>query len=328
MRSAWVHLHSGQASSLRPCLCEDGATPEGHTRSPGGRRGGGGSDREGDVFFAGVLFLQFGEETRRVHITHEVSSLDTLHALIAHMFPQKLTMGMLKSPNTAILIKDEARNVFYELEDVRWAWARGRWEGSPLSPAPGCAGLAGSCPCLAWVPSPALSFQPRLFPPSPSALPGCQWTGQRLLCVRHRGKDLGGGVGAPGRSCHIFTLGSHLSPSPGAPNGMNGDPGAPSPARDIQDRSIIKIYRKEPLYAAFPGSHLTNGDLRVRLGMGGKGVEGRLGIWGPCSWPWGPDLLWRTQGRGFLLIMGFCKCPSPPPPGATPSPRDAPGRPQ
>ncbi|CAJ1076135.1 SRC kinase signaling inhibitor 1 isoform X7 [Xyrichtys novacula] len=35
------------------------------------------------------------------------------------MFPQKLTAGMLKSPNTAILIKDEARNVFYELEDVR-----------------------------------------------------------------------------------------------------------------------------------------------------------------------------------------------------------------
>ncbi|NWT76275.1 SRCN1 inhibitor, partial [Prunella himalayana] len=45
--------------------------------------------------------------------------MDTLHALIVHMFPQKLTMGMLKSPNTAILIKDESRNVFYELEDVR-----------------------------------------------------------------------------------------------------------------------------------------------------------------------------------------------------------------
>uniref|UniRef100_A0A8D0U665 Actin interacting protein 3-like C-terminal domain-containing protein n=1 Tax=Sus scrofa TaxID=9823 RepID=A0A8D0U665_PIG len=117
----------------------------------------------------GVLFLQFGEETRRVHITHEVSSLDTLHALIAHMFPQKLTMGMLKSPNTAILIKDEARNVFYELEDVR----------------------------------------------------------------------------------------------------------------DIQDRSIIKIYRKEPLYAAFPGSHLTNGDLRVWLGR--PRALGRQGRWGPGS---------------------------------------------
>lgn len=66
-----------------------------------------------------MLFLQYGDETRRVHITHELSSLDTLHALIVHMFPQKLTAGMLKSPNTAILIKDEARNVFYELEDVR-----------------------------------------------------------------------------------------------------------------------------------------------------------------------------------------------------------------
>ncbi|XP_061701398.1 SRC kinase signaling inhibitor 1 isoform X2 [Syngnathoides biaculeatus] len=67
----------------------------------------------------GVLFLQYGDETRRVHITHELSSMDTLHALIVHMFPQKLTAGMLKSPNTAVLIKDEARNVFYELEDVR-----------------------------------------------------------------------------------------------------------------------------------------------------------------------------------------------------------------
>nr|XP_054596158.1 SRC kinase signaling inhibitor 1 isoform X6 [Nothobranchius furzeri] len=67
----------------------------------------------------GVLFLQYGDETRRVHITHELSSMDTLHALIVHMFPQKLTAGMLKSPNTAILIKDEARNVFYELEDIR-----------------------------------------------------------------------------------------------------------------------------------------------------------------------------------------------------------------
>ncbi|KAJ8404279.1 hypothetical protein AAFF_G00340520 [Aldrovandia affinis] len=101
----------------------------------------------------GVLFLQFGDETRRVHITHELSSLDTLHALIVHMFPQKLTVGMLKSPNTAILIKDEARNVFYELEDVR----------------------------------------------------------------------------------------------------------------DIQDRSIIKIYRKEPIYASYPASHLANGDLRREM---------------------------------------------------------------
>ncbi|XP_061613124.1 SRC kinase signaling inhibitor 1-like isoform X3 [Phyllopteryx taeniolatus] len=67
----------------------------------------------------GVLFLQLGEETRRVHLTHELGSLDTLRALIVHMFPQRLTMATLRSPSTALLIKDESRNVFYELEDPR-----------------------------------------------------------------------------------------------------------------------------------------------------------------------------------------------------------------
>lgn len=71
------------------------------------------------VSFSAVLFLQFGDETRRVHITHELTSMETLHALIVHMFPQKLTMGALRSPGTALLIKDEARNIFYELEDPR-----------------------------------------------------------------------------------------------------------------------------------------------------------------------------------------------------------------
>uniref|UniRef100_H3BFU5 Actin interacting protein 3-like C-terminal domain-containing protein n=1 Tax=Latimeria chalumnae TaxID=7897 RepID=H3BFU5_LATCH len=101
----------------------------------------------------GVLFLQYGEETRRVHITHEINSMDTLYALIAHMFSQKLTMGVLKSPNTAILIKDESRNVFYELEDIR----------------------------------------------------------------------------------------------------------------DVQDRSIIKIYRKDPIYGPYGASHMANGDLRREM---------------------------------------------------------------
>ncbi|XP_062234854.1 SRC kinase signaling inhibitor 1 [Platichthys flesus] len=67
----------------------------------------------------GVLFLQLGEETRRVHLTHELTSLETLRALIVHMFPQRLTMAMLRSPSTALLIKDETRNIFYELEDPR-----------------------------------------------------------------------------------------------------------------------------------------------------------------------------------------------------------------
>ncbi|XP_062848777.1 SRC kinase signaling inhibitor 1 isoform X3 [Trichomycterus rosablanca] len=67
----------------------------------------------------GVLFLQFGDETRRIHLSHELSSMETLHALIVHVFPQQLSMSALRSPATAILIKDEARNIFYELDDPR-----------------------------------------------------------------------------------------------------------------------------------------------------------------------------------------------------------------
>lgn len=71
----------------------------------------------------------------------------------------------------------------------------------------------------------------------------------------------------------------------------------PFSPRDIQDRSIIKIYRKEPLYAAFPGSHLTNGDLRVWLGIP-RGL-GRLGRWGP-----GAQSLVVTRDQGQLLGKG------------------------
>lgn len=45
--------------------------------------------------------------------------METLHALIVHVFPQQLSMSALRSPATAILMKDEARNIFYELDDPR-----------------------------------------------------------------------------------------------------------------------------------------------------------------------------------------------------------------
>lgn len=51
--------------------------------------------------------------------------------------------------------------------------------------------------------------------------------------------------------------------------------GSASACSDIQDRSIIKIYRKEPLYASFPASHITNGDLRVRGWVPGAGLSPR-----------------------------------------------------
>lgn len=38
--------------------------------------------------------------------------------------------------------------------------------------------------------------------------------------------------------------------------------------RDVQDRCVIKIYCKEPIYGTYPGHHnphLANGDLRVSV---------------------------------------------------------------
>lgn len=55
--------------------------------------------------------------------------------------------------------------------------------------------------------------------------------------------------------------------------------GSASACSDIQDRSIIKIYRKEPLYASFPASHITNGDLRVRGWVPGAGLSPRVRGW-------------------------------------------------
>ena len=76
------------------------------------------------------------------------------------------------------------------------------------------------------------------------------------------------------QSCGWDLLGARRLPVPDAH-------GSTSPFSDIQDRSIIKIYRKEPLYASFPASHITNGDLRVR----GDGVS------------WGEPAVWVHLGR-------------------------------
>uniref|UniRef100_A0A480KGG3 Sickle tail protein homolog isoform X17 n=1 Tax=Sus scrofa TaxID=9823 RepID=A0A480KGG3_PIG len=50
---------------------------------------------------------------------NEITSADTIRALFVSAFPQQLTMKMLESPSVAIYIKDESRNVYYELNDVR-----------------------------------------------------------------------------------------------------------------------------------------------------------------------------------------------------------------
>ncbi|KAI3375392.1 hypothetical protein L3Q82_021878, partial [Scortum barcoo] len=67
----------------------------------------------------GVLYLQYGEETKQVRMPAEISSQDALRALFVTAFPHQLTMKMLQSPNMAIYIKDNNRNVYYDLEDIR-----------------------------------------------------------------------------------------------------------------------------------------------------------------------------------------------------------------
>ncbi|TKC42720.1 hypothetical protein EI555_002828 [Monodon monoceros] len=67
----------------------------------------------------GVLYLQYGDETKQLRMPNEITSADTIRALFVSAFPQQLTMKMLESPSVAIYIKDEGRNVYYELNDVR-----------------------------------------------------------------------------------------------------------------------------------------------------------------------------------------------------------------
>ncbi|GAB1286003.1 Sickle tail protein [Apodemus speciosus] len=68
---------------------------------------------------SGVLYLQYGDETKQLRMPNEITSTDTIRALFVSAFPQQLTMKMLESPSVAIYIKDESRNVYYELNDVR-----------------------------------------------------------------------------------------------------------------------------------------------------------------------------------------------------------------
>lgn len=71
------------------------------------------------ILHAGVLYLQYGDETKQLRMPNEITSADTIRALFVSAFPQQLTMKMLESPSVAIYIKDESRNVYYELNDVR-----------------------------------------------------------------------------------------------------------------------------------------------------------------------------------------------------------------
>ncbi|XP_051542497.1 sickle tail protein-like isoform X3 [Myxocyprinus asiaticus] len=67
----------------------------------------------------GVLYLQYGDDTKQIRMPNEITSVDTVRALFVSAFPHQLNMKMLESPSTAIYVKDETRNIYYELSDVR-----------------------------------------------------------------------------------------------------------------------------------------------------------------------------------------------------------------
>lgn len=66
-----------------------------------------------------MLYLQYGDETKQIRMPNEITSGDTIRALFVSAFPQQLTMKMLESPSVAVYIKDDTRNIYYELTDVR-----------------------------------------------------------------------------------------------------------------------------------------------------------------------------------------------------------------
>ncbi|XP_053477827.1 sickle tail protein isoform X2 [Ictalurus furcatus] len=67
----------------------------------------------------GVLYLQYGDDTKQIRMPNEITTVDTVQALFVSAFPQQLSMKMLETPSTAIYIKDDMRNMYYELSDVR-----------------------------------------------------------------------------------------------------------------------------------------------------------------------------------------------------------------
>lgn len=51
---------------------------------------------------------------------NEITSIDTVKALFVRSFPKQLTMQYMDSPMVKIYIHDSSKDMFYELEDVRW----------------------------------------------------------------------------------------------------------------------------------------------------------------------------------------------------------------
>lgn len=79
----------------------------------------------------GLVFLQYRSETKRALLPNEITSIDTVRALFVRSFPRQLTMAYLEGPNVKIYIHDASKDMFYELEDVRYVNPIILWFSSP-----------------------------------------------------------------------------------------------------------------------------------------------------------------------------------------------------
>ncbi|KAK3603670.1 hypothetical protein CHS0354_017390 [Potamilus streckersoni] len=67
----------------------------------------------------GLVFLVYGNETKKALLPNEITHLDTVRALFVRSFPGKLTMEYLDSPKNKIYILDPRTNIYYQLEDLK-----------------------------------------------------------------------------------------------------------------------------------------------------------------------------------------------------------------
>ncbi|NWU30224.1 SKT protein, partial [Dyaphorophyia castanea] len=209
----------------------------------------------------GVLYLQYGDETKQLRMPNEITSTDTIRALFVSAFPQQLTMKMLESPSVAIYIKDESRNIYYELCDVRNIQDRSFLKVYNKDPAhafnhtsravngdirmqreiayTGRDGPSGSRPGSATHPlhampsSPPSTPVPHSMPPSPSRIP---YGGARPMGVP-------GNATIPRDRLSSVTAARSISPSPSAILERRDV----KPDEDMSNKNLTLI-RNESLY--------------------------------------------------------------------------------
>uniref|UniRef100_A0A2C9KYR1 Actin interacting protein 3-like C-terminal domain-containing protein n=1 Tax=Biomphalaria glabrata TaxID=6526 RepID=A0A2C9KYR1_BIOGL len=65
----------------------------------------------------GLVFLVYGDQTKKSLLPNEITTLDTVRALFVRAFPD-LNLEMLENPRKKIYLLDPATNIYFQLEDL------------------------------------------------------------------------------------------------------------------------------------------------------------------------------------------------------------------